>query len=159
MAETVFLDRDGTINVKAGEGDYIKSWEEFEFLPGAVDAVRALRAAGRTVVIVTNQRGIALGRMTEADLAAIHRHMVEALGGVDAIYHCPHDIGECDCRKPLPGMLERAAGELPGVDLARSVMIGDSDSDMDAGRAVGARTIKLEGTRDLAAAVEWLLES
>jgi D-glycero-D-manno-heptose 1,7-bisphosphate phosphatase len=152
---TVFLDRDGTINVKAPEGDYVKSWDQFEFLPGAADAVRALRDAGRRVVIVTNQRGIALGRMTEEDLADIHVRMLEVTGPVDAIYHCPHDDGECDCRKPLPGMLERAAAELPGVDLSRSVMIGDSESDMQAGRAVGARCIRIGAdVPSLAAAVE-----
>jgi D-glycero-D-manno-heptose 1,7-bisphosphate phosphatase len=157
MAETVFLDRDGTINVKAPDGDYVKSWDEFSFLPGAVEAVRALRDAGRRIVIVTNQRGIALGRMTEENLSDIHERMVERIGSVDAIYHCPHDEGQCDCRKPQPGMLLRAADEVPGVELERSVMIGDSDSDIEAGRAVGARTIKLSGDVDLRAAVLSLL--
>jgi D-glycero-D-manno-heptose 1,7-bisphosphate phosphatase len=157
---TVFLDRDGTINAKAPEGDYVKSWEEFEFLPGAVEAVRALRDAGLRVVIVTNQRGIALGRMTEDDLAEIHSRMLEQLGPVDAVYHCPHDEGECDCRKPLPGMLLRAAEEVPGVDLARSVTIGDSESDMEAGRAAGTRTLLIgRDAPSLAAAVEGLLRA
>ncbi|MEA2428003.1 MAG: D-glycero-D-manno-heptose 1,7-bisphosphate phosphatase [Thermoleophilaceae bacterium] len=157
---TVFLDRDGTINVKAPEGDYVKSWEEFELLPGAVEAVRALRDAGLRVVIVTNQRGIALGRMTEDDLAEIHSRMLEQLGPVDAVYHCPHDEGECDCRKPLPGMLVRAAEEVPGVDLARSVTIGDSESDMEAGRAAGTRTLLIgRDAPSLAAAVEGLLRA
>jgi len=159
MTETVFLDRDGTINVKAPEGDYVKSWDEFRFLPGAVEAVRALRDSGRRVVIVTNQRGIALGRMSEQDLDEIHMRMLEELGPVDAIYHCPHDEGACDCRKPLPGMLERAAAEVPGVRLDHAVMIGDSESDIEAGRAAGAMTIRLDDTRDLAAAVKWLLAS
>jgi D-glycero-D-manno-heptose 1,7-bisphosphate phosphatase len=157
---TVFLDRDGTINVKAPEGDYVKSWEEFELLPGAVEAVRALRDAGLRVVIVTNQRGIALGRMTEDDLAEIHSRMLEQLGPVDAVYHCPHDEGECDCRKPLPGMLVRAAEEVPGVDLARSVTIGDSESDMEAGRAAGTRTLLIgRDAPSLVAAVEGLLRA
>ena len=157
-AETVFLDRDGTINVKAPEGDYVKSWDEFEFLPGAADAVRALRNSGRRVVVVTNQRGIALGRMTEDDLADIHERMLEATGPVDAVYHCPHDEGECDCRKPLPGMLERAAAEVPGVDLANAVIVGDSESDMQAGAAVGVRGIRIgRDAGSLAEAVEELL--
>lgn len=162
MSETVFLDRDGTINVKAPEGDYVKSWEEFEFLPGAVDAVRALHEAGRRVVIVTNQRGIALGRMTEADLDEIHERMLDAIGpgAVAAVYHCPHDDGECDCRKPRPGMLLRAAAEIPGVDLANATVIGDSDSDVEAGRAVGANTIRIGAdAASLAEAVRWLLAS
>lgn len=155
--ETIFLDRDGTINVKAPEGDYVKSWEEFEFLPGAVEAVRALRESGRKVIIVTNQRGIALGRMTEHDLARIHERMVDVLGPVDAIYHCPHDEGQCECRKPRPGMLYRAAAEVPGVRLERSLIIGDSDSDVEAGRAAGARTLKLDASVDLAAAAQRVL--
>jgi D-glycero-D-manno-heptose 1,7-bisphosphate phosphatase len=162
MTETVFLDRDGTINVKAPEGDYVKSWEEFEFLPGAVDAVRALHEAGRRVVVVTNQRGIALSRMTEHDLAEIHERMLDAIGPgvVAAVYHCPHDGGECDCRKPQPGMLRRAAAEIPGVDLADATVIGDSDSDVEAGRAVGANTIKIGADApSLAEAVRWLLAS
>jgi D-glycero-D-manno-heptose 1,7-bisphosphate phosphatase len=158
VAETVFLDRDGTINVKAPEGDYVKSWAEFEFLPGAAGAVRALRDAGRRVVIVTNQRGIALGRMTEDDLSGIHERMLEQTGPVDAIYHCPHDEGECDCRKPLPGMLVRAEEEVPGVDLSRAVMIGDSETDMQAGAAAGARGILIgRDAGSLADAVEELL--
>jgi len=164
--ETVFLDRDGTINVKAPEGDYVKSPAEFELLPGAAAAVAALREAGRRVVVVTNQRGIARGVMTEADLHDIHAAMLDAVGPVDAIYHCPHDEGECDCRKPLPGMLLRAAEELPGLDLARSTMVGDSPSDMAAGRAVGARLVMVGDPRgetvdhsapSLATAVDWLL--
>src|SRR4051794_28689346 len=135
---TVFLDRDGTINVKAPEGDYVKSPEEFDFLPGAVEAIGALREAGRRIVVVTNQRGIARGLMTEDDLAAIHARMLEATGPLDAIYHCPHDDGQCDCRKPKPGMLLRAAADL-GLRLEDAVTVGDSDSDMQAGTAAGTR--------------------
>jgi histidinol-phosphate phosphatase family protein len=97
---TVFLDRDGTINVKPPEGDYVKPWDEFEFLRGAATAVRELFDAGLRVVIVTNQRGIARGLMKEEDLADIHARMVAAIGRDVPICHCPHDEGECDCRKP-----------------------------------------------------------
>lgn len=168
---TAFVDRDGTINEKAPEGDYVKSWEEFRFLPGAPEALRALSEAGLKVVVVTNQRGIALGRMTEADLADIHARMLERLeaGGarIDAIYHCPHEEGACDCRKPRTGMFERARSELPDVDFSRSVTIGDSERDMGAGRAVGSRLVRIgagPGPADvdhvepsLGAAVAWLL--
>ena len=141
---TVFLDRDGTINVKPPEGDYVKSWDEFEFLPGAVAAVRALVDAGLLVVIVTNQRGIALGRMSEEDLAEIHRRMVAEIGRDDvAIYHCPHDKDECDCRKPRTGMFRDARRDHPEIDFGRSVMIGDSESDLEAGRAIGARVVRI----------------
>jgi D-glycero-D-manno-heptose 1,7-bisphosphate phosphatase len=156
-----FLDRDGTINVKAPEGEYVETPAEVRLLPGAAAAVRRLNEAGIPVLVVTNQRGIALGRMTEADLAAVHRRLAELLAAegarVDAWYHCPHDRGECDCRKPEPGMLLRAARE-HGVDLERSVMIGDAESDVEAGRRAGARTVLLGvEAESLEAAVEAVL--
>jgi len=137
----VFLDRDGVINEKAPEGEYVTEWGAFRFLPGALDGLALLASLGAPVIVATNQRGIARGAMSEEDLADIHRQMleqVEAAGGrIDAIYHCPHE-GGCDCRKPLPGMYERAARE-HGLDLRRSAVIGDRRSDMDAAAAVGAR--------------------
>jgi D-glycero-D-manno-heptose 1,7-bisphosphate phosphatase len=166
--DVVFLDRDGTINVKAPDGEYVTTWEEFHFLPGAVDAVRRLAAAGRCVVVVTNQRGVALGQMTEADLADIHRRMLDHLGdgAVAAVYHCPHHEDACDCRKPRPGMLERAARDLGGIDFVRAAVVGDSPSDMQAGRALGCKLVVIGHPRgevvdhaapSLAAAVDWLL--
>jgi D-glycero-D-manno-heptose 1,7-bisphosphate phosphatase len=141
-----FLDRDGTINVKMPEGDYVERPEQVQLLPGAAAAIAALNAAGVPVFVVTNQRGIALGRMTEEDLARVHERVSALLASegahVDAFYWCPHDRGECDCRKPGTAMLEQAARE-HGVDPARGVMIGDSESDVEAGRRVGARTIRL----------------
>jgi D-glycero-D-manno-heptose 1,7-bisphosphate phosphatase len=148
-----FLDRDGTINHPAAPGEYIESWDQFRFLPRAPEAIALLRGAGFRIVVVTNQRGIALGRMSEADLEDIHRRMLAELEGahafVDAVYHCPHGHGECDCRKPQPGMLLRASRELPGVDLERSVMIGDSESDMEAGRRAGCRCVRIGPDRSL----------
>lgn len=140
MRPTAFLDRDGTINAKAPEGDYVTSWDEFAFLPGAEEAVRLLADAGWRVVVVTNQRGVALGRMSMADVDEIHRRMRERLA-VDAVYVCPHERGTCDCRKPVPGMLLQAMRDDPGIDPETSVMIGDAESDMEAGRRFGARTI------------------
>jgi histidinol-phosphate phosphatase family protein len=164
---TVFLDRDGVINFKAPEGDYIESWDRFEFLPGAVEAVGRLRAAGLRVVVVTNQRGVALGRMTAADVEGIHEAMVAAGVEVDRVYYCPHDEGQCDCRKPGTGMLERAAREVPGVALGRSAaIVGDSETDMQAGRALGLVLVKVgdasspvdHACGSLAEAADWLLE-
>jgi D-glycero-D-manno-heptose 1,7-bisphosphate phosphatase len=159
----VFLDRDGTINLKAPEGDYVKSPEELELLPGAARAIRRLNDAGVEVIIVSNQRGIALGRMTEGDLQAIHAELAARLKAdagarVAAIFHCPHDRGECDCRKPGTGMFERARERFPWIDLDGSVMIGDSASDIGAGRALGMRTVWVgHDAPDLAAAVELIL--
>ena len=142
---TAFLDRDGTVNRKAPEGDYVKSWEEFHFLPGAKEAIILLNEAGIRVVLITNQRGIALGRMSEEELEEINRRMLAELScegaQVAAVYHCPHDTGTCDCRKPATGMLLQAQRDLPEIDFSRSVVIGDSPSDMEAGRAVGAHRV------------------
>jgi histidinol phosphatase-like enzyme len=90
-----------------------------------------------------NQRGIALGRMNEEDLAEIHAQMLPEIGRQIAIYHCPHHRDECDCRKPRVGMFRDACRDHPEIDFERSVMIGDSDSDMEAGRAIGARVVRI----------------
>jgi D-glycero-D-manno-heptose 1,7-bisphosphate phosphatase len=154
---TAFLDRDGTINRKAPDGDYVKSVRELELLPGAADAVAALSAAGLRVIVVTNQRGIARGLMSEDDLREIHAHMLRELARagarVDAVYHCPHAEGECACRKPAVGLFERARRDFPDIDFARSVVIGDSARDMDAGRALSARLVRIGsgGRVDIAA--------
>src|ERR1700752_1585931 len=98
LPEAVLLDRDGTINVKAPEGDYITAPGELELLPGAGRAIAMLNRAGVPVAVVTNQRGIALGRMTDQDLDLIHARLRELLAAegafVDAFFHCPHDIGQ-----------------------------------------------------------------
>jgi D-glycero-D-manno-heptose 1,7-bisphosphate phosphatase len=144
---TVFLDRDGTINRGAAEGDYIRSPEEVELLPGAAEAIRLLNELPAKVVVVTNQRGIALGLMNEDDLAAVNARLESLLAAegahLDAILHCPHEKGECDCRKPGPGMFERAVGEIPGVSLDRAAMIGDAAIDVEAGNRLGLTTIRL----------------
>ena len=136
-----FLDRDGTINVKAPEGEYVTGWDGFRFLPGAPEAVALLRAEGWLTVVVTNQRGIALGRMSAADVEDIHRRM-RAEAPVDAVYVCPHERGVCECRKPGIKLFTDAARDL-GIDLARSVVIGDADSDIEAGRRLGCRTVRV----------------
>jgi len=152
LARAVFIDRDGTINV---ERDYLFRPEEFVFVPGAPDAIRLLREAGFRVVVVTNQSGIARGYYDEAAMHRLHRHMDELLAregaAVDAYYHCPHHPDGtvdayrtvCDCRKPLPGMLEQAARELH-LDLAASYIIGDKLADVEAGRAAGCRPVLVE---------------
>jgi D-glycero-D-manno-heptose 1,7-bisphosphate phosphatase len=138
---TVFLDRDGTINRKAPDGDYVKSVEELALLPTAAAGIRALNEAHRRVIVVTNQRGIALGRLTERDLGAIHDHMLAQLAAhgatVDAIYHCPHDLGACGCRKPQVGMFVQAAQDHPGLRLTECAILGDSEADMAAGANAG----------------------
>jgi D-glycero-D-manno-heptose 1,7-bisphosphate phosphatase len=140
----IFLDRDGTLNRPAAPGDYVRSPEQVELLAGAARAVGMLRRAGYLCVVVSNQRGVALGLMTEDDLAAVDARVAELIGGLDASYYCTHAIGdECDCRKPEPGLLLRAAEEL-GIDLEQSWMVGDSATDMEAGLAAGCRTLRVQ---------------
>ncbi len=137
---TAFLDRDGTINVKAPEGEYVRSLSEFRYLPGAEDAIRSLAAAGWRVVVVTNQRGIALGRMSAADVEEIHARLLLELP-VAAVYVCPHEKGTCDCRKPGTGLFLQAQRDFPEIEFAQSVVIGDAAGDIAAGEALGCRTI------------------
>ena len=150
MKKAAFLDRDGVLNRKAPEGQYVTRWEEMEFLPGAREAVRSLNQAGYIVVVVSNQRCVAKGLITASELDSMHarmRYEFEAGGArIDAIYYCPHDFQPpCSCRKPQPGMLLEAARKYE-LDLAESWMIGDSDHDVEAGRSAGCRTVRLIGS-------------
>ncbi|GEK73146.1 MULTISPECIES: D-glycero-beta-D-manno-heptose 1,7-bisphosphate 7-phosphatase [Halomonas] len=181
-AQLVILDRDGVINQDSD--DYVKSLDEFLPYPQAIDAIARLSRAGWTVAVATNQSGIARGYYDETTLAAMHERLnalVAAAGGEIAhIVHCPHGPDDgCDCRKPLPGLLERLGTEL-GIDsLAGSWMVGDSLRDLEAGEAVGCRPVLVrtgKGERtlarhpersgddrtqvfdDLAGFVDWLLE-
>jgi len=138
---TAFLDRDGTINEKAPEGEYVTGPEGFRFLPGAEEAVRLLDAAGWRVVVVSNQRGVALGRMTLDDVDAVNARMSHL--PIAAVYTCPHERGTCDCRKPGTGLFEQARAELEGITFADAVVIGDAQSDIEAGEAIGARTYRV----------------
>jgi D-glycero-D-manno-heptose 1,7-bisphosphate phosphatase len=148
MKRAVFIDRDGTINV---EKDYLYLTSKFEFLPGAVTAIRMLNEAGFLVVVVTNQSGVARGYYTEEDVLQLHRHvdtLLEQNGArVDAWYYCPHHPSgrgsyalPCRCRKPGPGMLQEAARRFD-IDLKSSLMIGDKLVDVEAGRSVGCRSV------------------
>jgi D-glycero-D-manno-heptose 1,7-bisphosphate phosphatase len=147
MVRAVFLDRDGVINQKPPEGRYVTRWAEVEFLPGGADSVKRFREAGFLVVVVSNQRAVAKGLVTEEGLALLHRRMWQELFGAakgfDAVYYCPHDTEPpCRCRKPQPGMLLVAAQDC-GIDLAASWMVGDSESDVEAGRRAGCKTIRI----------------
>src|SRR5687768_17273513 len=145
----VFLDRDGTL---LQEGNYVDRLERLEFFPYTVDAVRSLNEADFAVVVVTNQSGVARGMYPESFVGEAHRFIDERLhaGGarVDAYYYCPHHPDgsvtalrqACDCRKPKPGQLVQAASDLR-LDLRRSFMVGDRWKDIEAGKAVGARTV------------------
>ena len=125
-------------------------WEEMQFLPGVVEAISLLKQAGFRVIVVSNQRCVAKGLVTAADLDAMHQRMCEALSRagavIDAVFYCPHETHHfCACRKPRPGMLLDAARELE-IDLTASWMIGDSEIDVEAGRSAGCKTVRLRGT-------------
>jgi D-glycero-D-manno-heptose 1,7-bisphosphate phosphatase len=143
----VFLDRDGTINVKAPPGAYITEPSELRLIPGAAAAVRRLNDAGLPAVLVTNQRWIAsAGPGAEDRYLEIHRRLVDLLAAdgarLDAAYHCPHEAGTCRCRKPAPGMLLAAARDLE-LDLPSAAMVGDAESDIGAATAAGVAGIRI----------------
>jgi D-glycero-D-manno-heptose 1,7-bisphosphate phosphatase len=146
---TIFLDRDGVLNEKMPEGSYVRAWSDFRVLPGAPEAVARLNRAGIRVIVVSNQRGIALGLYSSADVEAIHANLQDVLKAdgahVDAFYFCPHDKQECNCRKPLPGMFEQAQLDFPDISASTSAMIGDSLSDIEFGRRLGMGTVFIEG--------------
>lgn len=146
LRKAAFIDRDGVINRNHG---YVHRWEDFEFLPGALEAMRLLQQAGYVLVVVTNQSGLARGYYTEAQYQALTRRWLQAAQDqagvtVAGVYHCPHlptgtvrELAiECRCRKPGPGLIEQATAEL-GLDLSASVLFGDAPTDVQAAQAAG----------------------
>lgn len=146
MTRALFLDRDGTLTIDVG---YPRDPALVEVIPGAIEALRELQATWK-LVIISNQSGVARGLITDAEMNAVHARVVEvfAAGGVRfaGAYYCPHAVDAgCRCRKPAPGMLLDAAAEL-GIDLASSAMVGDRQSDLDAGRNAGVPTLIMFGS-------------
>jgi D-glycero-D-manno-heptose 1,7-bisphosphate phosphatase len=142
---TLFLDRDGVLNRKI-EGGYVLNPAMLELLPGAAAAVRALSGRFGTIVIVTNQRGVGRGLMSAADLDSVHERLLETLhaggGRIAAIFVCPHDLAAgCDCRKPKTGLALQAKARFSEIDFSRSVLVGDSASDVEMGRRLGMLTV------------------
>lgn len=139
--KALFLDRDGVINEPASEGEYVIR-RDFRLIRSVIPLIRFARAAGYFIVVVTNQRGVSTGKFTQEGLDAVHEYMRELLraedADIDAIYACTHGLGECECRKPKPGMLLRAAEDFD-IDLSESVMVGDRETDMEAGRVAGCK--------------------
>lgn len=142
---TVFLDRDGVLNQKAPEGEYVWRWQDFRILDGVPEAIARLNRAGIRAVVVTNQRGAALGRYSLDDVRALHEQFQQALAAhgarLDGFYICPHQHGACNCRKPLPGLFEQAQADFPEILAQTSVMVGDSAVDVEFGLGLGMRTI------------------
>jgi len=146
--DTLFLDRDGVVNVKL-DGRYVQNADEFEFMPGAENAIAKLSIIFKRILIVTNQQGIAKGIMSANDLNTLHQYMLQQLkvkgGVIEKIYYCPHLAAEnCSCRKPNPGMIRQAIIDFPTIKIEESYLIGDSDSDIIAGDKMGLNTIKVD---------------
>lgn len=155
--KAVFLDRDGTINRYKG---FLRSVNEFELIPGVAEAIKKINSSGYLTIVVTNQPVIARGEVTWDELDEIHRKLETQLGFkgayIDGLYFCPHhphrgyegEVEElkidCDCRKPKPGMLLKAAADF-NIDLSKSFMVGDSENDVKAGIAAGCKTILVNG--------------
>ncbi|MBA1432116.1 MAG: D-glycero-beta-D-manno-heptose 1,7-bisphosphate 7-phosphatase [Epsilonproteobacteria bacterium] len=142
MKKALFLDRDGVINV---EKEYLYEKEDFEFIEGIFELCRHYQALGYLIFVVTNQSGIARKFYSEADFSKLTQWMLKEFEKegvhIQNVYHCPHHpeiSGECDCRKPKPGML-REASETFDVDLKNSIMIGDKERDIEAGLNAGLR--------------------
>lgn len=158
--DIVFLDRDGTINTRV-EG-YVADPDALALLPGSGPAVARLNAAGCRVVLVTNQRGLATGRLTWAQWTSVMSRLTELLAAdgahLDHVELCPHEDGECRCRKPAPGLFLRALEAAPWARAERCALVGDMPSDVDPARSLGMCTLLL-GTDapTLADAVEVLL--
>lgn len=148
LKRAVFFDRDGVLNKKSPEHDYVKNHGEFVWNGGARELIKEINRLGFLVIVLSNQRGIARGMMTAGFVDELHARMNEDLAKIgahiDAFYYCPHSHeDECQCRKPLPGMFFKAAAEW-GIDLKKSFAVGDSESDLTAGAKAGCRNIKVE---------------
>lgn len=177
--KTVFLDRDGVINMN--RPDHVTRWSEFVFLPGTLDALRRLHTAGWLAIVITNQAIVNRQLVSASVVESIHKQMVnevEASGGkIHGVYYCPHEHREaCSCRKPEPGMLLRAAQQFD-ITFEQSYLVGDALTDIAAGQAVGCECILVQTGRgrqqlmsgwthpvgrfhilpDLAASVDWIL--
>lgn len=160
-APAVIVDRDGVLNEKAPRAEYVRSWAEWRWIPGALEALALLRDAGYRVIVVSNQAGVARGAMTRDDLDAIHdrmrREVIEHGGRIDDLYVCPHDWDEgCACRKPKPGMLLDAQRD-HALDLTRTPFIGDDERDGEAAAAAGAPSVLVSGADGLLSAVRDLI--
>ena len=159
MRKAIFLDRDGVIN--ENRNDYVKSWDEFVFIPGVKEAIRRINGSDWLLILVTNQSPIGRGIFPTDRLEEIHMLMLQELGKsgchIDAIYYCPHSPNDnCNCRKPKPGLILKAAHDF-NIDLSASWMVGDSGTDLEAGVAAGCNTIKVTKEKPLLKIIEQIL--
>ena len=155
MNKAIFLDRDGVINRKVPEKDFVKNVDELIYLPKVKEIVGKLKQKGYIVIIISNQSGINRGIINKENLEKINAKLKKDLG-VDAIYYCPHLPEEnCSCRKPKTGLIEKAVKDF-NVDIKLSLFIGDNDFDMMAGKSAGCTTIMVDSNVGLAQIEEQL---
>lgn len=162
MSKAIFLDRDGVINKKAKEHDYIKNWDEFTLLADVPAAIRLIKDRGYLVIVISNQRGVARSIMTAGAVNKIHKNLNRLLkqhgAKIDAFYWCGHDYEDrCECRKPSPGLVLQAAQDFD-IDIKSSWLVGDSEHDRMCARSVGVRYKIIETDGSLMQAVKDIFE-
>lgn len=156
MVRCVFFDRDGVVNESPGAGRYVLDWSGFRLQRGFVEALRLVQECGYVAAVVTNQRAVAKGLVSLEKIDDMHRRLrnllrdIHGLQLIDVIV-CPHESGECECRKPLPGMLLELCRR-HNLDMPASWMVGDAETDVEAGRRAGCRTILVNPEPGLTAA-------
>ncbi len=157
--ETLLLDRDGTINVHI-VGDYVRKWEDFEFIPGVLDVMPKFANHFKHIFVVTNQRGIGKGKYTDSDLADVHSKMIAEIskvgGRIDGVYYCP-SVTEADIRrKPGRGMFDDILRDYPDVKPATTLMVGDGDVDMDFAKNCGIVGVKVDSLKREGERLYWV---
>ena len=162
-ADTLFLDRDGVINIKLKDR-YVQYFSEFQFIDKSLDAIRILTDIFKRIIIVTNQQGIGKGIMSKEDLNKLHQNMISEInlhgGQIDKIYYCPHlESDRCNCRKPANGMIKKALQDFPEIIINRSFLIGDSESDILAGKSMHMCTVKVDNEFTLFSWVNQILSA
>lgn len=152
---SLLLDRDGVINKRLID-DYVKNWNQFEFLPDVLGTISKLSKFFGHIFVFTNQQGIGKGLMTEKELIIIHNKMIQEInlygGKIDSVYYCPHlKSADCHCRKPSDFLLQKAKNEYKDLNFSKSIMVGDMPSDIEFGDKVDAYTVML-GNEDFSKA-------
>lgn len=157
--DTLLLDRDGTINVHL-IGDYVKNWNEFEFIPGVLEAMPRFAKHFKHVFIVTNQRGIGKGKYSEKDLADIHQHMVDEIqkagGRIDGIYYCTSLTDSDIRRKPGRGMFDDILREHTSVEPSKTLMVGDGDVDEEFAQNCGITFCRVDSLKKESGEYKWI---
>ena len=150
---SLFLDRDGVINERP-KNDYVKTWSDFHFIDGVLDAIKLFSEKFKHIFIITNQQGIGKNIMSEESLVDIHQKMMEEImrtgGRIDAVYHCP-DLATkpLNCRKPGLFMANNARDQFPDIDFQKSIMVGDTNSDMKFGKNAGMTTVFVNDDQEI----------